>query len=283
MPMSAPEARPLPSLLQRWTIWRDARDALRTRAGLRRRCAKALSLQERLPAGLRQAWLDHAGDEFPGLPQGERAWLLASTGLLQFFLAAATADGPCALPSRAADAVWHAWLRWDADGLAAFQREWLGREIPHLEEPRLPGPLDHALSRCYAACCRQERLNPLDGRLPLVFELDGRLRMPGGWHYAWHKRLHCLSHQVLDADGDRRGRLQLHAVHGASLLGLGLLSSSEQTAWGQHLRRQEMLGNARQHTDAGSSGSSCGSTDVGGSCGDGSSCGSACGSGCGGD
>lgn len=278
MPKSAHDAHP--SLLQRWKTWREARAATRARAGLRRRCAKALDLQERLPAGLRQVWLSYAADECPSLPQSERDWVLASTGLMQFFLAAARVDGPCALPSRAADTVWHAWLRWDASALAAFQREWLGREVPHLEEPRLPGPLDHALSRCYAACCRQEQLNPLDGRLPLVFELDGRLRMPGGWHYAWHKRLHCLSHQLLDADGDRRGRQQIHAVHGASLLGLGLLSASEQAAWSQHLLRQEALANARQGHDAGGSGSSCGSVDVGGSGADGgSSCGSACGGG----
>lgn len=289
------DAPPMPvqarhhSLIQRWKAWREGHAAARLRTVLRRRCAQALALRDRLPPGLHQAWLSHAKDEFPGLPCSEGAWLLASTGLLQFFLAAARADGPCALPSRAADAVWHAWLRWDAGSLAAFQRECLGREVPHLAESQLPGPADHALSRCYAACCRQEQLNPLDGRLPLVFELDGRLRMPGGWHYEWHKRQRCLSHQPLDADGDRRGRMQLHAVHGASLLGLGLLSAGEQAAWSQHLHALERRADARLRNSAGSScGSVCGSSaDLGSSCSDGggsSSCGSgsSCGSACGG-
>lgn len=279
MPRTAPDA-PL-SLLQRWKAWREGHATERLRRRLSRRCAKALALQARLPAGLHPAWLSHAEDEFPGLPQSEGAWLLASTGLLQFFLAATRADGPCALPSRAADAVWHAWLRWDASGLANFQREQLGRELPHLQDAELPGPLDHALSRCYADCCRLEQLNPLDGRLPLVFELDGRLRMPGGWHYEWNKRLHCLSHQPLDADGDRRGRLQLHAVHGASLLGLGLLSSGEQVQWSLHLQRLEDQANARLNGSTGSScGSACGSSN--GSNGSGGSCGSSCGGSCGG-
>ncbi len=270
------------SLIQRWQHWREQRSARRTQGQLRRRCPQALALQARLPQRLRQAWQAHAADEFPGLPQGSRDWLLASTALMQFFLAAARTDGPCALPSRAADAVWHAWLDADAAGLAAFQRAHLGREIPHLPDSRLPGPLDHALARCFAACCRQEALSPLAGRLPLVFELDALARMPGGWHYRWNKRLRCLSHQVMDVDGDPRGRVQLHAVHGASLAGLGLLSTAEAAQWAQENERL-----ARQR-DGATSGSSCGSSCGGASASDcssdaGSSCGSSCGSGCGGD
>lgn len=277
--MTVPAATP--SLLQRWTAWREQCAAVRARQQLQRRCPQAHALQQGLPAGLHAAWLDHAADEFPGLPSHESDWLLASTGLMQFFQSAARADGPCALPSRAADAVWHAWLHWDAAGLAAFQREHLGREVPHLKEAQLPGPLDHALSRCYAACCRAEQLNPLAGRLPLVFELDRLLRMPGGWHYAWHKRLRCLSHQVLDVDGDPRGRTQLHAVHGASLLGLGLLSVAEQASWQQQLDRLGRQADARARGDSASSGSG---SDCGGGAGSdgGSSCGSSCGGSCGG-
>ncbi len=279
--MTVPAATP--TLLQRWTAWRERRSAVRARQQLQRRCPQALALQQRLPSRLHAAWLEHAADEFPGLPSREADWLLASTGLMQFFLAAARTDGPCALPSRAADAVWHAWLHWDATGLAAFQHERLGREVPHLKEAQLPGPLDHALSRCYAACCRAEQLNPLDGRLPLVFELDRLLRMPGGWHYAWHKGLRCLSHQVLDVDGDPRGRTQLHAVHGASLLGLGLLTASEQASWQQQLDRLGRQADARARGESGGSGSSCGSscgTDTSSSaCDAGSSCGSSCGGG----
>ncbi|MBB2487372.1 hypothetical protein H5407_19220 [Mitsuaria sp. WAJ17] len=271
------------TLLKRWTAWHERRGAARVRQQLQRRCPQALALQQRLPAGLHAAWLDHAAEEFPGLPSREADWLLASTGLMQFFLAAARCDGPCALPSRAADAVWHAWLRWDAAGLAAFQRERLGHEVPHLKEAQLPGPLDHALSRCYAACCRTEQLSPLDGQLPLVFELDRRLRMPAGWHYTWHKRLRCLSHQVLDIDGDPRGRSQLHAVHGASLLGLGLLTATEQLAWQHQLQRLDRQADARARGESGGSGSSCGSScgaDLGSASSDGgSSCGSSCGGG----
>lgn len=272
-----------PSLIQRWQHWREQRSARRTQGQLSRRCPQALALQARLPEGVREAWQAHAAEEFPGLPQGPRDWLLASTALLQFFLAAARTDGPCALPSRAADAVWHAWLAADAAGLAAFQREHLGREVPHLPEARLPGPLDHALGRCYAACCRQEQLSPLAGRLPLVFELDALARMPGGWHYRWNKRLRCLSHQVMDVDGDPRGRVQLHAVHGASLAGLGLLSTAEAAQWAQ---QNERLARQREGATGGSScGSSCGgasASDCSSASSDGGcSCGSSCGSGCG--
>lgn len=279
--MTVPAASP--SLIQRWSAWRSRASATGIRRRLHQRCPRALALQQRLPAGLQAAWLAHAADEFPGLPRREGDWLMASTGLVQFFLAAAASEGPCALPSRAADAVWHAWLRWDAAGLAAFQREHLGRELPHVEESRLPGPLDQALSRCYAACCRLEQLNPLEGRLPLVFELDRRLRMPGGWHYAWHKRLRCLCHQVLDVDGDPRGRQQFHAVHGASLMGLGLLTALEQASWEQQLQRLGRLNDGRQRGESSGSGSSCGSscgTGVDSACSDGgSSCGSSCGGG----
>lgn len=273
------------SLIQRWKRWREDRLASRTRGLLARRCPRALVLQQALPAGLRSAWDTHAEDEFPGLPRRESDWLQASTGLMQFFLAASAGDGPHALPSRAADAVWHAWLHWDAAGLADFQREHLHREVPHLKESELPGVLDHALARCFAACCRQEGTSPLDGRLPLVFELDRELRMPGGWHYTWNRRRRTLSHQVMDVDGDPRGRVQLHAAHGAALMSLGLLTVSEQALWSEQMQRM-----ARKREEAATGGSACGSSCGGsaadcspaGDCSSGSSCGSSCGGGGGG-
>lgn len=139
--------------------------------------------QPPVPDNLQTAWLDQMKRDHPRWQPGPEACQLACHALVQFFDAsAASGHRPCALPSRAADLVWHLWLALDPDGLATWQRIRWGRVIPHHEHGA-----DHdsreALARCLVRTCRLERRSPVRGRLPLLFRLDGLLRTPEGWAY----------------------------------------------------------------------------------------------------
>lgn len=232
-----------------------------------------------LPAALKIAWLQHVDQEHPRWQPGREGWRLAAHALIQFFDAsAAAAPHPCALPSRAADLVWHVWLQIDPDGLAAWQRAHYGREIPHREHA--PGEdTGEALARCLVRACRVEQRGPVRGALPLLFRVDGLLRTPEGWAYA-RRADAAIHHRDLDPLGrPHPGSWRHDELRPAMLLGFGLIGVTE----AGDLRRR-----AQDRQDSGS-GSSCGSGSGDGGCpggdggdgGCGSSCGSSCGSGCG--
>lgn len=262
-----PRTRPWPQRVATWWLQRRA-DRESTR--LRRRCPPAWVAASRIPPGVREAWVRQFALECPGRAADELTWLRSSVALAQFFEACRLQRerGACALPSRAADSVWHAWLAWDAPGLAQWQRRYFDLEVPHREAEALGAPLADSLARTWAGACASEGLSPLGPRLPLVFALDGLLALPNGWAYRFEAL--GLVHRDIDAAGRSPGRGILHAeVAGASLVGLGLLGEAELQA----LRRQQ----------AAQGGSSCGGAATGpsGAC-EGSGGGCDGGSGCGG-
>lgn len=228
-----------------------------------------------LPAALKTAWLRHVDQEHPRWQPGHEGWRLAAHALIQFFDASVAAEPhPCALPSRAADLVWHVWLEADPDGLAAWQRSHYGRVIPHREHA--PGQdTGEALAHCLVRACRAERRWPVWGTLPLLFRVDGLLRTPEGWAYT-RRADETILHRDLDALGRTHPGFWRHdELRPAMLLGFGLIGVTE----AGDLRRRE------QDRQDGGSGSSCGSSGGDAGCvgdgGCGSSCGSSCGSGCG--
>lgn len=258
------------SLSQLGAWWARQREASQ-RLTLRKRCPPATVAAEQIPPAVRAAWAHHAPEEFPGLAVGDAAWLRCSLGLAQFFEACRLQheQGPCALPSKAADSVWHVWLRLDPAGLADWQQRYFGRVVEHREAQALGAPLEEALARTWAGACRSEGLSPLGPQLPLAFALDGLLGLPTGW--AYRHQGGTLVHRQIDGFGQPSGVPVAHAAMAAgSLVALGLLSETELQA----LRR-------RQSDDSGSSSSSdsssCDASSDG--CSDG---GSSCGSGCGG-
>lgn len=259
------------SLASRISAWWARERETNRRLALRRRCPPATVAADQIPPAIRAAWAHHAPDEFPGLPVDDGAWLRCSLSFAQFLEASRLQQpGPCALPSKAADSVWHVWLRVDPDGLSDWQQRFYGRVVEHREAEALGAPLEEGLARTWSGACRSEGLSPLGPRLPLVFALDGLLSLPTGWAYGYERK--ALVHRQIDGFGHASGAVVPHAALAAGgLVALGLLSGAELRA----LRRRQ-----------GDGGSSCGSSSDGGSCdggGDGgSSCGSSCGSGCGG-
>lgn len=266
------------SLTHRLGAWLARRREARFRQHLQRHCAAALRAADQIPATVRAAWARSAADELPGLAVDDATWLRCSTGLAQFFEACRLqqALGPCALPSKAADSVWHAWLRHDAADLAAWQQRHFGRTVEHREAEALGAPLEECLARTWAGACRSEGRSLVARRLPLVFALDGLLRLPTGWAYG-HEGGE-LVHRQIDGFGQPGGVAVAHAALGAAgLATLGLLSAAEVEA----LRRR------RSDDSGGDGGFSWGASfgdgsdaGDGGCSGDGG--GSSCGSGCGG-
>ena len=265
------------SLVHRLGAWWTRQRETQQRQALRRRCPPATVAADQIPPAVPSAWAHHATDEFPGLAVDDAAWLRCSLGLAQFFEACRLqrGQGPCALPSRAADSVWHVWLALDPAGLAGWQQRYFGREVEHYEAEALGAPLEDCLARTWVGSCRSEGLGLLGPRLPLLFALDGLLRLPAGWAYRFEKR--GLVHRQINGLGLPGGSAVTHAaIAGGGLLALGLISEAELAA----LRRRQ----ASDGGDAGGGSWSSGDDGCSGGSDDGGcSCGSGCGGGGGGD
>lgn len=137
-----------------------------------------------LPAALFPCWVQAAHHEFPGIPRDASFYARSAEGLMLFFDCAAAAGKPCALPSRAADSVWHAWMRMDPAGLERFCIRHVGRSIPHVGRARMQeGEMGRALAVCLVQARRRAWQPAAGSHLPRLFSLDSQLGMPGGFGY----------------------------------------------------------------------------------------------------
>lgn len=147
--------------------WADSRRRMTIREG---------ALPSVLKRKLRQA--------FPHLE--ERDADLVERGFRQFFLACARSNGKrVAMPSKAVDAYWHAFIL-DTKSYAAWCDRTLGRFLHHAPPERLGRSADDndALRRAWLFACREEAINPRKPtRLPLLFALDAKLAIAGGIAY----------------------------------------------------------------------------------------------------
>jgi hypothetical protein len=253
---------------QKWQQWRAQR--------IMKRSQYRKELHE-LPTNLYDYWKSSAKNEFNGIPGDAVFFARAAEGLMVFFDCVATSGKPCALPSLAVDSVWHAWQRLAPLKLDAFCLKHFGRVIPHLERAVMPGRMEDAIAASLVRARELEGLRPEGPRLPSLFLLDRKLRMPNGFGYT------VLRGRPGYGELDARGRLDPlvscpPALEAAGLLAAGLITSE---AYAAYMER------AARRPEGSSCGSGCGSSvscDAGSSsCDGGSSCGSSCGgSGCGG-
>jgi hypothetical protein len=150
------------------------------RASIHRRRSRYRTALEDMAPAVRAHWRKHAPLEFPGIPVNELFFIRAAEGLMNFFAIAQNAHTAYALPSLAADSVWHAWLRWDADDLARFCRRHFEAPVAHLPHEALD---NLALPRALVACRHGDGMPAHALKLPRLFRLDARLRMPSGHGY----------------------------------------------------------------------------------------------------
>ncbi|MCH8619703.1 hypothetical protein [Undibacterium sp. TS12] len=236
-----------------------------------------------IPDAVMTYWQIKAKKEFPGIPSDAVFFIRAAEGLMEFFECVKRSKRPCALPSKAADSVWHVWNSWSSINLDCFCQKHFGCTIPHVEAEKMDGPLDLALAATLVETRYMERLMPASVTVTRLFALDRKLKMPGGFAYKISRQ------QVGFQNMNERGKGKGHMIFPASFSIIELAAAGLITA---EVYEEAMRQQAKAQAAANSGGSSCGSgfSDSGGSsscdagsgdCG-GSSCGSSCGGGCGG-
>jgi hypothetical protein len=111
---------------------------------------------------------------------------LAARALRQFFLVHLRAQGRLiAMPSKAADALWHAFIL-DTKAYAAFCKAAFGAYLHHIPEQAMTArDKDGSASwRTWRLACLEENINPHNAtRLPLLYALDVKLGIEGAISY----------------------------------------------------------------------------------------------------
>ncbi|MBD8654545.1 hypothetical protein IFT68_02770 [Oxalobacteraceae sp. CFBP 13730] len=233
---------------------------------------------EDLSPGLFPFWQRNSGKDFPGMPDSALFFTQAATGLMRFFEVAADRREPCALPSLAADSVWHAWMAWDAANLDQFCRRHFGKPIEHLPYARLDAL---ALPRVLVGCREHESARSRVRGLPALFQLDATLRMPHGHGYALQDD--DIVYRRLDANGRMTGGARPHPQ--LTLRALLLANLISQADYASALREKRGLDSGSGTYYVGDGGNDHGLRDCGAdlTChGGGSDGGDGGGSGCGG-
>jgi hypothetical protein len=111
---------------------------------------------------------------------------LVERGLRQYFVACNRSQRQfVAMPSKVVDAMWHEFILH-----TRAYKDWcdlaLGRFLHHTPAEALGAHADrnNGLRRAWFWACRDESINPRNPtRLPLLFALDAKLGIEGGFHY----------------------------------------------------------------------------------------------------
>ena len=112
---------------------------------------------------------------------------LVANGLRQFFLAHLKSRREfVSMPSQVADELWHEFILF-TKSYDAFCRRAFGKFLHHTPATVLTGTAQSnaGLRRCWWFVCKDDNINPAKpSRLPLLFALDTKLKIPGGFKYA---------------------------------------------------------------------------------------------------
>ena len=112
---------------------------------------------------------------------------LVAQALRQFFLAYLKSNGrTVAMPSQVVDDLWHEFIL-HTRNYDVFCRRAFGRFLHHTPATAMGGERrsNEGLRRCWWHCCRAENINPRQPlRLPLLFAIDTKLAIVGGFRYA---------------------------------------------------------------------------------------------------
>ena len=120
----------------------------------------------------------------PGLQ--ERDAELVLRGLRQFFMAHLRSDRKfVGMPSKVVDTAWHAYIL-HTQGYALWCQRAFGRMLHHTPAEVMGSNSRHndGLRRTWYWACKEESINPRKPtRLPLLFALDAKFGIEGGYHY----------------------------------------------------------------------------------------------------
>lgn len=112
---------------------------------------------------------------------------LVAHALRQFFLAhLKSGRRDVSMPSQLTDDLWHEFIL-HTRNYQHFCRKAFGRFLHHTPAVALAGQSQAAragLRRCFWLACKEEHINPrAPTRLPLLFAIDAKLGVAGGFHY----------------------------------------------------------------------------------------------------
>jgi hypothetical protein len=111
---------------------------------------------------------------------------LIEHGLKQFFLANLRSKGKfVAMPSKIADEMWHEFIL-HTKAYEAWCKQAYGKLLHHTPAVALTQNAERndGLRRAWFWACKEENVDPrAPTRLPLLFALDTKLAIPGGFHY----------------------------------------------------------------------------------------------------
>lgn len=111
---------------------------------------------------------------------------LVAQGLRQFFLAHLKSGRRfVSMPSQVVDDLWHELILYTRN-YETFCRKAFGRFLHHTPAVVLTSnrQKNEGLRRCWWFVCREENINPRSpSRLPLLFALDAKLKIAGGFTY----------------------------------------------------------------------------------------------------
>ena len=134
----------------------------------------------RWPAGL----LERLEKHHAGFERKDSA--LVSRGLRQFFLAYLRSGQKfVSMPSQIADDLWHEFILYTREYQNFCQRAF-GGFLHHTPAVVLSADRrnNEGLRRVWWQCCREENIDPVNpSRLPLLFALDAKFRVAGGFTY----------------------------------------------------------------------------------------------------
>lgn len=134
----------------------------------------------RWPAGL----LERLERHHAGFERKDSA--LVSRGLRQFFLAYLRSGQKfVSMPSQVADDLWHEFILYTRE-YQAFCGKAFGGFLHHTPAVVLSANRrnNEGLRRVWWQCCREENIDPVHpSRLPLLFALDAKYRIAGGFIY----------------------------------------------------------------------------------------------------
>jgi hypothetical protein len=112
---------------------------------------------------------------------------LVGKGLRQFFLAYLKSGKQyVSMPSQVVDDLWHEFILYTRN-YEQFCQSAFGRFLHHTPAAAIGGTkvANSGLRRCWTFACREELINPkVPSRLPLLFALDTKLAIVGGFAYA---------------------------------------------------------------------------------------------------
>jgi hypothetical protein len=193
-----------------------------------------------MPAGLYRAWQHSACEAFEGISCDALFFARAAEGLMMYFDCVRRSGKPCALPSKAADSVWHAWARFAPAGLDEFCLRHFGRRMPHVEAADMTSQMEDALANCLVQARMLEWMPTAGSGLPRLFTLDRRVAMPCGFAYR------IVKGQVAFANMNRAGRPEGDVFYPSTLAPVELLMAGLITyrAFDNYVQRARAGGSA---------------------------------------